>query len=261
MSLAFLHPSLGGLFGFTKGRGDRLGLLQALLLLAILVALPQLAIGAASLGNSGSSINLYGTAFGSIVRAYALAALIPGVALLAQRFRDMDMSGWWVVGLAVPLLNVALLLLLVFRPGTAGDNRFGPNPAPWRPRPVFNGMLTLRSGRRDALSYIFAMLVALVIGRGLMSAESAIDLWDGPGKGGMILVSGLYIYIAICLIAQRLRDLNWSGWYALLCLVPLLGYLLSLYLALSKGTEGANAYGEDPRTFLPASSRARRGVS
>ena len=66
---------------------------------------------------------------------YALAALIPSIAVTVRRLHDRDMSGWWYLGLAVasaiPLIgfaaSIALLVLMVL-PGTDGGNRFGPDP-------------------------------------------------------------------------------------------------------------------------------------
>lgn len=66
---------------------------------------------------------------------YALAALIPSIAVTVRRFHDRDMSGWWYLGLAlvglIPFIgflgSIALLVFMVL-PGTEGSNRFGPDP-------------------------------------------------------------------------------------------------------------------------------------
>lgn len=66
---------------------------------------------------------------------YALAALIPNIAVTVRRLHDRDMSGWWYLGMIVasiiPLVGfIAILafLVLMFLPGTDGPNRFGPDP-------------------------------------------------------------------------------------------------------------------------------------
>jgi uncharacterized membrane protein YhaH (DUF805 family) len=79
------------------------------------------------LGLSVIGIGIYGL--------YALAALIPSIAVTVRRFHDRDMSGWWYLGLVVVSLipavgfiaSIALLVLMVL-PGTEGGNRFGPDP-------------------------------------------------------------------------------------------------------------------------------------
>lgn len=66
---------------------------------------------------------------------YALAALVPSIAVTVRRLHDRDMSGWWYLGLTVagfiPLIGLAAsiaLLVLMVLPGTQGGNRFGPDP-------------------------------------------------------------------------------------------------------------------------------------
>lgn len=66
---------------------------------------------------------------------YALAALIPSIAVTVRRFHDRDMSGWWYLGLTVvsliPVIGfLASIAMLVFMllPGTDGANRFGEDP-------------------------------------------------------------------------------------------------------------------------------------
>lgn len=42
-----------------------------------------------------------------------------------RRLHDFDQSGWWYLLSFVPLVNIVLALILLFRPGTPGANRFG----------------------------------------------------------------------------------------------------------------------------------------
>jgi uncharacterized membrane protein YhaH (DUF805 family) len=66
---------------------------------------------------------------------WALGVLIPSIAVTVRRFHDRDMSGWWYLGFIVasiiPLVGfvatIALIVLMAL-PGTAGPNRFGPDP-------------------------------------------------------------------------------------------------------------------------------------
>jgi uncharacterized membrane protein YhaH (DUF805 family) len=78
-----------------------------------------------------------------------IALLPPTIAALARRLHDTDRSAWWIllpiapipvlIVTASPLLAVfaaatilvgfVLVLLMAAAPGTAGPNRFGPEPA------------------------------------------------------------------------------------------------------------------------------------
>lgn len=64
-----------------------------------------------------------------------LILIVPGIAVTIRRVHDLDLSGWWVLGMyiaaCIPLVNiVALIVAIIFlcKPGTVGTNRFGPNP-------------------------------------------------------------------------------------------------------------------------------------
>ncbi len=50
----------------------------------------------------------------------------------------------------------------------------------------------------------------------------------------------------IGLAIRRLHDLDRSGWWYLICLVPVVGGLVLLYFFVTKGTEGDNRFGADP---------------
>lgn len=59
-----------------------------------------------------------------------LALVWPGIALAAKRFHDQDMSGWSILLGLIPIVGFVVQLVLLFRGGTAGENRFGEPPEP-----------------------------------------------------------------------------------------------------------------------------------
>lgn len=52
------------------------------------------------------------------------------LALNIQRLHDANRSGWLVLLLLVPVLNVIIIMALMGTPGTEGRNDFGPPPPP-----------------------------------------------------------------------------------------------------------------------------------
>lgn len=52
---------------------------------------------------------------------------------------------------------------------------------------------------------------------------------------------------ALALNVRRLHDVERSGWSLLIVVVPLIGVLVLLFLCASKGTDGQNKYGPDPK--------------
>ena len=59
---------------------------------------------------------------------YALAVLIPALAVSVRRLHDTDRSGWWLLIGLVPLVGAIVLLVFMVQDGTPGDNQHGPNP-------------------------------------------------------------------------------------------------------------------------------------
>ena len=62
-----------------------------------------------------------------------LALLVPFAAVAVRRLHDINVSGWWLVSASVPIPVVDLFVVgaQVFcfaRPGTEGDNHYGPDP-------------------------------------------------------------------------------------------------------------------------------------
>ena len=51
------------------------------------------------------------------------------------------------------------------------------------------------------------------------------------------------MYFGFVFMIQRLHDRNQSGWWSLLCLVPFINLLLTLFLLFAKGDRSANRYG------------------
>lgn len=60
--------------------------------------------------------------------------------------------------------------------------------------------------------------------------------------GSMIiaLLSLINIYAIVC----RLHDIDKSGLWVLLVLIPFMGFIMSVYLLFAKGTQGRNRFGE-----------------
>lgn len=71
--------------------------------------------------------------------------------------------------------------------------------------------------------------------------------------GGALLLYGLFFLLclpltvsAYMLMIRRLHDLNLSGFFCLLTLVPFVNLGLEIYLLFKQGTVGDNEYGPDP---------------
>jgi uncharacterized membrane protein YhaH (DUF805 family) len=67
-----------------------------------------------------------------------------------------------------------------------------------------------------------------------------------PTTLGVIVIVGLIsLVIAVLFMIRRLHDVDASGWFSLLVLVPLANAFLILFLLLKAGTEGTNRFGPE----------------
>lgn len=65
---------------------------------------------------------------GLLSNIYALAVLLPSIAVLVRRLHDTNRSGWWILIIVIPLIGFIWLLVLTVLDSQPGDNRFGPYP-------------------------------------------------------------------------------------------------------------------------------------
>ena len=70
----------------------------------------------------------WGAGYGVLGTVYALAILVPSIALTARRLHDIDKSGWWqLIGL-IPLIGWIVMIVWAATEGHRGENRFGADP-------------------------------------------------------------------------------------------------------------------------------------
>jgi uncharacterized membrane protein YhaH (DUF805 family) len=68
-----------------------------------------------------------GMVFYALCCLYALAAVVPSLAVCVRRLHDMGMSGWWLLLAFVPLGNLVLLVFTCLD-SQPGPNLYGSNP-------------------------------------------------------------------------------------------------------------------------------------
>jgi uncharacterized membrane protein YhaH (DUF805 family) len=59
---------------------------------------------------------------------FALATLLPSIAVGVRRLHDTDRSGWWLLLGLIPLIGTIILIVWFCYRGTVGSNRFGRDP-------------------------------------------------------------------------------------------------------------------------------------
>jgi len=75
-----------------------------------------------------------------------------------------------------------------------------------------------------------------------------ITMLVSEGFGSILsLIFMLAIIVpAIAVSIRRLHDLDKSGWWLLISLIPLIGAIVLIVFFVQKGTDGPNRFGSDP---------------
>lgn len=110
------------------------------------------------------------------------------------------------------------------------------------------------SGRLGRLRYLgYLMIVQFIVGIAmaiLMSIVGAFGAGAGePGTLVFVLLGLFYLVIIVASVAfgkRRLNDLDKSGFWLFLLIVPLANAALAIYMMFFPGTDGNNSYGPAP---------------
>lgn len=96
-------------------------------------------------------------------------------------------------------------------------------------------------GRSNRAHYWFWVLFCFVMSSVLGALDDAVM---GAQSGALTLVFGLVTLVpSVTVAVRRLHDRGRSGWWLLLWVVPVLGWIILLIWFASRGTPGPNRYG------------------
>ena len=91
---------------------------------------------------------------------------------------------------------------------------------------------------------VFYIAICFVMGfvDGILGTYDDVS---GYGVLGGVTLFGLLLP-SVAVLVRRLHDINKSGWWALISLVPLLNLILLVFCCMD-GTKGENRFGPDPK--------------
>lgn len=102
-------------------------------------------------------------------------------------------------------------------------------------------------GRARRKEFWIYLLIYVVVLMGLVLLDKMIF---GSSEGSMGWLTLIYIFAtalpSLAVQVRRLHDIDKSGWWILIQLVPLIGWLWFLVLLCMAGTDGDNEYGPAP---------------
>ena len=117
-----------------KGRLNRKRYIMRLLVLTLAVIAVYIAFSAAFLAYivqadlSEAEIMRKGPALEGLLLLCILPFTVSGYMLMIRRLHDIDLTGYFVLLNFIPFVNLGLLLYVLFKKGTEGDNAYGPDP-------------------------------------------------------------------------------------------------------------------------------------
>ena len=116
------------------------------------------------------------------------------------------------------------------------------------------------NGRIRRIEYVLSCLlggavtaIAFWLGVGTSLIGASQNSGSGFGIGVLIGFSALIggIWFTIAQDVKRLHDVDKSGWLIILLLIPIINFILGLYMLFADGTVGPNRYGNDPKNRMP----------
>ncbi|GFM69551.1 membrane protein [Pseudomonas cichorii] len=106
------------------------------------------------------------------------------------------------------------------------------------------------SGRASRMELFVFVLICAVLFAVAVAIDLSNDGFDpGAGIGGATALLLVAMFMTnLSLSVRRLHDINLSGWFVLVGLIPIVGPLAQISLLFLPGTEGVNDYGPAPHT-------------
>jgi len=88
--------------------------------------------------------------------------------------------------------------------------------------------------------YLFYLIVAIVLG----IIDATVIGSDAGILGAVWVLATLLPFLAVSV--RRLHDIDRSGWWILIGIIPLVGWILIIYWYTRPSDEAANRFGENP---------------
>ena len=118
----------------------------------------------------------------------------------------------------------------------------------WYKKVVFENYANF-SGRARRSEYWYFVLFNMIFAICAYLLDTVLNINFEPGAGGpfyLVYILGVFIP-GLAVAVRRLHDVDKSGWFFLIALIPLIGLIWLLILFFSEGTNGRNNFGENPK--------------
>lgn len=111
------------LFFTSKGCLNRKSYIYRSIFLSLVLSVIQVVLTFAA--NTIGALELL---FAVLLLVSGLFGFVASIMMLERRLHDLDKSGWWMLLLCVPLVNILFYIYILFFKGTEGPNQYGEDP-------------------------------------------------------------------------------------------------------------------------------------
>jgi uncharacterized membrane protein YhaH (DUF805 family) len=98
------------------------------------------------------------------------------------------------------------------------------------------------------MPFLMVLLVGFIVG--YFFDKNSFDIAKFLTKGVPIAIITLFTAVGIVngirINIARLHDINYSGWWLVLMIIPIVNFFFSLTILLAFGTKGENKFGQQP---------------
>lgn len=111
------------LFFTSKGRLNRKSYIYRSIFLSLVLFVVQ-----GVLTFAANTIGALELLFAVVAFGFSLFGFVSNIMMGVRRLHDLDLSGWWMLLLCVPLINLFFAIYIYFFKGTEGPNQYGDDP-------------------------------------------------------------------------------------------------------------------------------------
>src|ERR687893_2971680 len=104
------------------------------------------------------------------------------------------------------------------------------------------------SGRSRRKEYWYFVLFSVIVSLVLSAIDALLGISSSTNVGLLGGIYGLAIIVpSIAVSVRRLHDIDRTGWWILINLVPIVGSIVLLVFYVLDGTPGQNRFGPNPK--------------
>lgn len=111
------------LFFTSKGRLNRKSYIYRSIFLSLVLSVVQ-----GVLTFAANTIGALELLFAVVAFGFSLFGFVSNIMMGVRRLHDLDLSGWWMLLLCVPLINLFFAIYIYFFKGTEGPKKYGDDP-------------------------------------------------------------------------------------------------------------------------------------